>query len=480
MQPSWVRWDRATRLCLLNAGLKLAERATAASFRSVPLRRAWVLACLAGACAALDVALIALDSHAPVGLEVGAVIYLGLAAILLSVPRIQLPRGYLTLGAIAMNSAGLILTPRYAAVVGVAAGLAGTVLHRRVVSVRVIQVITVATGPICASAAHLHTGFLDNRWVSEGIALTVATATPLVLTGLVGSLLGSEPLVMILRRNLSRHWVGAFMYFAIASALIAHVLNGTAEGYVLASFVAVLALALSDSVAGRQLRMRLQAQVNDAERVIAYTRVVEGTIHNLRNHLAAASGHLDEVAAPALSATDARHVLVATAAVMDAVELLDQLQAGNVVLRESSLLDLAAVTRDAALLLKSRADKKTVDLILALPEIKLTVRSDPLLIKQVVSNLVLNAIDAVGRGGRVTVSIEHERSLAIVKVADDGPGVPAKYRARLFEPHFTTKPHGNGIGLYVSYRIARQLGGDLRYDGASSGAVFTFALPASG
>ncbi len=449
---------------------------TAGDRTSTP--RALGLASIVLFCVVTDVALVAGDRVPLAPSQTGPLFFLAALAILLSIPRIQLPRGYLTLGAIATNASGLVLTPHYAAIVGVVAGAAVTFLHRRVLSVRVVQVVTLATGPICAAATRYHVLGIAGVWIADLLALTVATAAAIVLTGLVGSVLGREPPAIIIRRNLSLHWVAAFLYFAIASLLIGHLLDGSATGYVLATFVAVLSLALSDSVAGRQLRLRLQAQVNDAERVVAYSRVVEGTIHNLRNHLAAASGHLEEVAVPAFESNDAKHIYVAAAAVTDAVELLDQLQAGNTKSRQAARVHLVRLAMDCCLLLKGRADKKRIEMLVDGGDGGVTTRSEPLLVKQIISNLVLNAIDAIGTGGRVVVEVGRASGAVYVTVVDNGPGVPEKYRARLFEPHFTTKPNGNGIGLFVSYRIAQQLGGDLRYAGSTGGAIFTLTLPA--
>lgn len=439
--------------------------------------RGILLAVVAGACVALD-AVIALSDPTELTPSVaGPLVFLSLLAIPLSIPRIALPRGHLTLGAIAMNAGALNLSPRFAAVVGLVTALTTTLVHRRVLSVRLLQLATVTAGPVCASVTRVHAEGSTEAWIASALALIVASAAPLVLTGLIGSILSGEVATAVIGRNLNRHWTGAFLYFAAAGVLIGRLLNGSVEGYALSTLVAVLALALSDSVAGREMRLRLLSQLNDAERVVAYSRVVEGTVHNLRNHLAAAAGHLDEVAISSIVPADARHVTVASGAVADAVELLDELQGGTSDRREYRPLDVSSLVRDCCVLLRGRADKKRIALDVRAPRTPVTARTDPLRVKQIVSNLVLNAIDAVGTGGRIDIDIGSSASFVNVSVTDDGPGVPEKFRARLFEPHFTTKPHGNGIGLYVSYQLARDLGGDLRYEGSRTGGVFTLTLP---
>jgi len=97
----------------------------------------------------------------------------------------------------------------------------------------------------------------------------------------------------------------------------------------------------------------------------------------------------------------------------------------------------------------------------------------------VVSNLVGNALESlsVRESGKVTVSLAREGAAAEVRVQDDGPGVSASLRAKLFEPFVTGKPSGVGIGLALSRKIARAHGGELVLEPTAAGACFLFTLP---
>ncbi|HEX3091881.1 MAG TPA: CHASE3 domain-containing protein [Candidatus Angelobacter sp.] len=107
-------------------------------------------------------------------------------------------------------------------------------------------------------------------------------------------------------------------------------------------------------------------------------------------------------------------------------------------------------------------------------------------LQQLVANLISNAADAVAPGGKIKVSIapalqEPEKGVEI-KVADNGPGVPAENRPRIFEPFFTTKEDvGTGLGLWVCKEIAERHRGNVQLslskDGGLGGAVFTVFLP---
>lgn len=410
--------------------------------------------------------------------EIGTLAYLCVLSVPLSAPLVRLPRGFLSLGAIATNSAALSLSPLLALVVGITEGLAHPLFHRRIMAVPIVQVTTLATAALVAAQARIAVAHVAPDWLAVSVSLVTINATNVALTAVVGAIIGGESLVSIVRRNLNRHWVGAFLYFGAAAVLISQLLNGATRGYVLASLVAVLALALSDSVAGRETRNRLEAELATADRYIAHSRIVEGTIHNIKNHLAAALGHLEELPVTRFQQDVGQHSAVARNAVADAVESLNQLQAGTTSEEgiQPALLDLSSLAEEACSLMQSRATPKRVQLRAVLqPALK--VRADPLLLKQAIANLLLNAIEAVATDGEVSVVASRSGRWASVSVQDNGPGVPARFRPRLFEPHFTTKPNGHGLGLYTSYGIARRHGGDLRYEGDKQGATFSLRLP---
>lgn len=100
---------------------------------------------------------------------------------------------------------------------------------------------------------------------------------------------------------------------------------------------------------------------------------------------------------------------------------------------------------------------------------------------QVVLNLLLNAIEAVGEGGSVRISTFGGPGWARVAVTDDGPGIPEELRERVFEPFFTTKVGGSsGLGLAISRDIARAHGGSLEVESSPEGTTLLFTLPSDG
>lgn len=116
---------------------------------------------------------------------------------------------------------------------------------------------------------------------------------------------------------------------------------------------------------------------------------------------------------------------------------------------------------------------------LVAPTAEADVRCDPRKIKQVLINLVQNAIEASPRGTEVRVELEHEADGARVRVLDQGSGLAPGASERLFTVGFTTKDEGSGIGLALARGLARQHGGELALEDreGARGCVATLTLP---
>lgn len=108
------------------------------------------------------------------------------------------------------------------------------------------------------------------------------------------------------------------------------------------------------------------------------------------------------------------------------------------------------------------------------------VRGDPDALERVLRNLVDNALAAVEPAGLVGVQVRRVDGVVEARVTDDGPGVPAEERERIFERFVRLDPSkpGHGLGLAIARRIAQQHDGDLTCDAAPAGASFTLSLPA--
>jgi signal transduction histidine kinase len=103
---------------------------------------------------------------------------------------------------------------------------------------------------------------------------------------------------------------------------------------------------------------------------------------------------------------------------------------------------------------------------------------DRTLLRQAILNLVKNGLEALNRGGKLTVGTRRVDDQVEIAIRDTGPGIAPDVGKRLFEQFFTTKPQGTGLGLYISRQIIEEHGGTLRWESApGAGTTFTASLP---
>ena len=105
------------------------------------------------------------------------------------------------------------------------------------------------------------------------------------------------------------------------------------------------------------------------------------------------------------------------------------------------------------------------------PETLPPLQGDPELVKQMLLNLVINAIQAMPNGGEVVLSASQQQEHLLIGVHDEGCGIPLEIRDKIFDPFFTTKDGGTGLGLAVAHQIVEQHGGTLRAEANPSGGV---------
>jgi signal transduction histidine kinase len=116
-----------------------------------------------------------------------------------------------------------------------------------------------------------------------------------------------------------------------------------------------------------------------------------------------------------------------------------------------------------------------------LPVEPVWVAADEGAIEQLVLNLLLNAAEAAAREGRAGIAVDLDEASAGVRVWDTGDGIPPEEIERIFEPFFSTRREGTGLGLPIARRIARAHGSDLSVESrAGEGAAFIFQLPREG
>jgi two-component system sensor histidine kinase HydH len=122
---------------------------------------------------------------------------------------------------------------------------------------------------------------------------------------------------------------------------------------------------------------------------------------------------------------------------------------------------LEEIVREAAALIQIDANAAGVHVDLQLDSDLPAIQVDQDRMKQVFLNLLLNSIQAMEDGGVVTVSATEENNWIAFEVRDNGCGVDLAHQARVFDPYFTTKPQGTGLGLAMSAKIVEEHGGSI-------------------
>ncbi len=262
--------------------------------------------------------------------------------------------------------------------------------------------------------------------------------------------------------------------------------------------VALVAVGMVTWVGGRIAEFARVAEHERAEVIRsseARAALLRGVTHDVKNPLGAAAGYaqlLDDGIVGPLSDPQREmvrriHRLVGTsvATVTDLLELA-RVDGGDLSL-EYERTDLGTIASEAVDDHSGSAVERGVTLKAAgtSPD-PAPIVTDPQRVRQIVSNLLSNAIKYTPPGGQVTVSVvrepEAKRQRVGIQVADTGPGIPPELRSRVFGEFFRVRgagsdTRGNGLGLAISRRLARMLGGDVTFrDGTPHGAVFTLWL----
>jgi GAF domain-containing protein len=221
---------------------------------------------------------------------------------------------------------------------------------------------------------------------------------------------------------------------------------------------------------------RAQQKLVQGERLAALGELSAVVAHEVRNPLGVifnSLGSLRRLVRPVGDAKMLLDIVQEEAERLNRIvgDLLDFARPSTPEVRPEELGRLAEDAVAAAVLPLGGRIEVVRELDPALPPIAVDAR----LVRQAVLNVAVNAVQAMARGGRLTVRARRDGDAAVVEIEDTGDGIPGEVRERIFEPFFTTKASGTGLGLAVVRRIVEGHGGEIRVR-STPGEGTTFAL----
>jgi two-component system NtrC family sensor kinase len=242
--------------------------------------------------------------------------------------------------------------------------------------------------------------------------------------------------------------------------------------------------------AAKAYKARIEQQMIATERLAALGTLAAGVAHEINNPLAIineSAGYLrtvlkkKELAEVPYRASFDKALEKIETSVKRARTITHQLLA-DVGKREPVLteIDMPALVSETVRLIRRDADSKNIRVNLEADRNQPTLRVDPNQIRQVLINLLSNAIHATEEGGQITVQMKNTDTGASIDIVDSGTGIPKENLDRIFEPFFSTKTpgKGTGLGLFVSRDIVEKFGGELTVESQlGEGTCFSIRIP---
>ena len=230
-------------------------------------------------------------------------------------------------------------------------------------------------------------------------------------------------------------------------------------------------------------RALMEQRLRRMERYAGLGSLATGLQHEIKNPLSALSLHvqlLDEALMGQTTSEDVNEMLgvihteiIRLTAVLEGFrDYASMSEPGR------TDVDLGTLIKKLARFIRPQAEQQHVKVEVNLAEENLpTIKADSVHMDQVLLNLALNALQAMPEGGILSIGLQQEGEWLRIKVSDSGKGIPAEYRDRIFDPYFTTRNDGTGMGLALCEKIVRQHDGTIDLKTGAGGTAFSVLLP---
>lgn len=233
---------------------------------------------------------------------------------------------------------------------------------------------------------------------------------------------------------------------------------------------------------------RLAKEVARNEKMAAVGTLAAGVAHEIRNPLSSIKGYATYFQCRFEEGSEDREAAAVMAREVDRLNrvITDLLGLSNQARMKIADVNIEDVLSHAARLLRENAASRHIELV-ARKAIKVpSIKADMEKICQAILNLCLNAMDAMPDGGALTLAVSGGKKYICISVKDNGAGISEEIKGRIFDPYFTTKGSGTGLGLPMAHKIIKAHGGQLGvYSRMKSGdrpgmTIFHLWLPING
>jgi|SRR5690242_5556247 len=232
-------------------------------------------------------------------------------------------------------------------------------------------------------------------------------------------------------------------------------------------------------------KLRLERELAERERMAALGQMAASISHNLKNPLGSIKTILQvQLESPELPETlrgETRLMLEEISRLSAKLNQLLQFSRPMAVAEKNDAgCETSTVIEEVVRILRRGAEERGLTLEVIPAPWPVRVKTNSETVSDIASNLVVNALDAAQRGGRVRVQVAKRNGECLVSVEDDGPGIAEDVREKILQPFFTTKAQGTGLGLAIVARRVAEAGGRIEIESPAKdgrGARFTVVLP---
>jgi PAS domain S-box-containing protein len=233
-------------------------------------------------------------------------------------------------------------------------------------------------------------------------------------------------------------------------------------------------------------KKKMEEQLLQAEKLRALAEMASGVAHDFNNALAVILGNAQLLLFSVQDEELKRNLKTIEKVAKDSAQTVRRLQdfTRNGVHQELFKMEINSIIKDSIEITKPKWKDEIqsrgicIEVTSNLEEIH-SVLGNASELREVIINLIFNAIEAMPEGGKIQIRTFQRRKQVFIQISDTGIGIPKEFRKKIFEPFFTTKPFTNtGLGLSMSYGIVKRFGGEIEVESkVGHGTVFTIILP---